>query len=234
MEGALQHPGPDHGLTGTAGIPTVKETISTPEVAAMLRAAADRIRASHKLLTELDSVTGDGDHGTAMLRSMDALEQTMDAMPGAELGEVLTKSGWAVMSAAGGSTGPLLGTFFIGMASGLGEADELDGAAVAAMIRRGVAEMQQHTQAQVGDKTMMDALLPADAALEKHGADTAPGELLALAAEAAAAGAERSKDMRAKFGRARNLGDRVLGHADPGATSMALILAGFAEAVNEA
>lgn len=212
----------------------MKDTINSKEVAAMLRAAAGQIRARHELLTELDSVTGDGDHGTAMLRSMDALEETMDAMPDADMSEILTKSGWAVMSAAGGSTGPLLGTFFIGMGTGLGGATELDGAAVSSMIRRGVAEMQKHTQAQIGDKTMMDALLPADETLEKHGAATPPGDLLKLAADAATAGVEQTKDMLAKFGRARNLGERVLGHADPGATSMALILVGFSEALNEA
>jgi dihydroxyacetone kinase-like protein len=211
----------------------MKDTINPPEVTAMLRAAAGKIRARHQLLTDLDSVTGDGDHGTAMLRAMDALEQTMDAMPEAEIKEVLAKSGWAVMAAAGGSTGPLLGTFLIGMGAGLGEAGQLDGAALSAVIRRGVTEMQKHTQAQIGDKTMMDALLPAVAALAQHGDSTPPGRLLQLAAQAAALGAEQTKDMLAKFGRARNLGDRVLGHADPGATSMALILAGFAEALNE-
>lgn len=220
-------------MIGTAGTPHMKDTINPGQVTAMLRAAIGQIRAHHQLLTDLDSVTGDGDHGTAMLRSMDALEQTMDAMPEAEVKEVLAKSGWAVMSAAGGSTGPLLGTFFIGMGAGLGEAGQLDGAAVSAMIRRGVTEMQRHTQAQIGDKTMMDALLPAVATLEQHGDSTPPGRLLQLAAESAALGAEQTKDMLAKFGRARNLGDRVLGHADPGATSMALILAGCAEALNE-
>jgi dihydroxyacetone kinase-like protein len=211
----------------------MNDTVSTREVAAMLRAAADRIRANHELLTELDSVTGDGDHGTAMLRSVDALEQTMDAMPDAAMSEVLNKVGWAVMSAAGGSTGPLLGTFFIGMGAGLGEAVELDGAAVATMLRRGIGEMRKHTQAGIGDKTMMDALLPADEVFAKHGDECAPAEVLRRAAAAAAAGAEATRDMRAKFGRARNLGDRVLGHADPGATSMSLILAGFAAAAND-
>ncbi|MCF7674878.1 MAG: dihydroxyacetone kinase subunit L [Akkermansiaceae bacterium] len=211
----------------------MKDTVNPSQVTAMLRTAAGQIRARHQLLTDLDSVTGDGDHGTAMLRSMDALEQTMDAMPEAELKEVLAKSGWAVMSAAGGSTGPLLGTFFIGMGASLGEAGQLDGAALSAMIRRGVTEMQKHTQARIGDKTMMDALLPAVATLEQHDESTPPARLLQLAAESAALGAEQTKDMLAKFGRARNLGDRVLGHADPGATSMALILAGFAEALNE-
>lgn len=212
----------------------MKETITSSEVTAMLRGAVEKIRARHELLTELDSITGDGDHGTAMLRSMDALEQTIDAMPDAELKDVLTKSGWAVMSGAGGSTGPLLGTFLIGLGADLGEAGEFDGSAVSAMIRSGVAAMQKHSKAQVGDKTMMDALLPAVETLEQLGDTTPPAELLKLAAESAAAGAEKTKEMLAKFGRARNLGDRVLGHADPGATSMALILAGFSEALNEA
>lgn len=207
----------------------MNDNSSSSAVTAMLRGAAAKIRAHHELLSELDSATGDGDHGTAMLRAMDALEQTLNAGPEAKINQLLTKIGFAIMSAAGGSTGPLLGTFFIGMGEGLGEAAQLDGAAVSAMLRRGVAGMQKHTQAVVGDKTMMDALLPAVEALERHAEATLPGDLLELAAAAAAAGAEQTKEMLAKFGRARNLGARVLGHADPGATSIALILAGFAE-----
>lgn len=207
------------------------ETIPTSDLSAMLRAAVAKIRDNVDLLTQLDSVTGDGDHGTAMLRSMEAVEKAVDEHAEAGTKEVLSKAGWGVMSAAGGSTGPLLGSYLMGMAAGLGDVAELDSPALSAVIRAGISQMHTHSKAQIGDKTMMDALLPAAESLAQNEASAAPGELLELAAKAAAEGTENTKDMLAKFGRARNLGDRVLGHADPGATSMSLMLAGFADAV---
>jgi len=207
----------------------MSDTIPTGDLVAMLRAAVAKIRDNVDLLTRLDSVTGDGDHGTAMSRSMEAVEKAIDEHADAGAKEVLSKAGWGVMSAAGGSTGPLLGSLLMGMASGLGEGEELDSPALSAVVRGGISQMHKHSKAQVGDKTMMDALLPAAEVLEQNEASAAPGELMKLAAEAAAEGAGKTKEMLAKFGRARNLGDRVLGHADPGATSMSLILAGFAE-----
>jgi phosphoenolpyruvate---glycerone phosphotransferase subunit DhaL len=209
----------------------MSNTIPASDLIVMWRAAVARIRANVDLLTKLDSVTGDGDHGTAMLRSMEAIEKAIDEHSEAGVKELLSKAGWGVMSAAGGSTGPLLGSFLVGMGTGLGACAELDGPALSAVICGGIGQMHKHSKAQVGDKTMMDALLPAAEVLQANEASAAPGELMKLAAEAAAEGAERTKGMLAKFGRARNLGERVLGHADPGATSMSLILAGFAEAL---
>ncbi len=210
----------------------MSDTIPTGKLISMLRAAVEEIRSQHKLLTRLDTAIGDGDHGTAMLRSMDAVEKILDAKPDADPKDVFAEIGWGVMSSAGGSIGPLLGSFFIGMGAGLdGDSKELDAPALAAVIQSGVGHVRQHSKAQIGDKTMMDALLPAAEALENNQRTASPAELMKLAAAAASAGAEKTKDMRAKFGRARNLGARVLGHADPGATSMALILTAFSEAL---
>ena len=105
----------------------------------------------------------------------------------------------------------------------------MDCAGVAAVFDAGVTKLQKQSRAQVGDKTMMDAFLPTLAALKS--ADSARGIKAALeqAAQAAATGAEATRSMKAKFGRARNLGDRVLGHADPGAVSVSLIFRGFSE-----
>ncbi len=207
----------------------MKETLGPDEIVAMLRGAAAKIRDGHAILTELDSATGDGDHGAAMLRAMDALEQAVNQNAEAGLKEQLKKAGWAIMSTAGGSTGPLLGSFFTGMSHDLDEPAKFDAPALSALIRNGVSAMHKHSKAQAGDRTMMDALLPAAETLAQHETAKPPAELLQLAASAARTGADRTREMRAKFGRARNLGDRVLGHADPGATSMALILEGFAE-----
>jgi dihydroxyacetone kinase-like protein len=208
----------------------MSDTVPATALVAMLQAAVEKIRGHVDLLTQLDSVTGDGDHGTAMMRSMESVEKAIEEHADAGPKEVLSKAGWGVMSAAGGSTGPLLGSFLMGMAGAVGEGAELDAPALSAVVRGGISQMHKHSKAQVGDKTMMDALLPAAEALEAN-ESAAPCEMLKLAAQAAADGAEKTKEMTAKFGRARNLGDRVLGHADPGATSMSLLLAGFAEGV---
>ncbi|MCP5520580.1 MAG: dihydroxyacetone kinase subunit L [Verrucomicrobiales bacterium] len=212
----------------------MSQTLSANDFIAMLRGAGATIREHAAELTRLDSLTGDGDHGTAMLRAMDAVEQAIAEHADAGPGTMLTKAGWAVMSAAGGSTGPLLGSFLMGMGATLTGNRPFDGPVVAAALRGGINQMHKQSKAQIGDRTMMDALLPAAAAMDAAAPDASPADLLKLAAAAAAAGAAATRGMHAKFGRARNLGDRVLGHADPGATSMALILAGFRDGVSPA
>lgn len=207
------------------------QTLGYPEIGRMLNAAAEQIRQNHEMLSRLDCATGDGDHGTTILRTMEAVAKTVAEQPGADLKQLFSKIAWAVMSCDGGSTGPLLGSFFMGLSEGAAGQTQLDVTAVAAMFEAGVVKMQKQSRAQIGDKTMMDAFLPAIAAL-KAAAPT--GDLkaaLSQAAAAAAQGAEATKTMRAKFGRARNLGDRVLGHPDPGAVSVSLLFKGFSEAV---
>lgn len=208
----------------------MNQTITAAQIVDMLRSMAGKIRTEEPLLTKLDSVTGDGDHGTAMLRSAEAIEKEIDANPDAALDDLFTKIAWAIMSNAGGSTGPLLGSLFMGFSEGAGDAKQFDGAALADLLLAGIHKMHAQSKANVGDRTMMDALLPAAEALQAN-REAAPAQLLAKAADAADAGAEATKDMRAKFGRARNLGDRVLGHIDPGAKSMAVTFAAFAEAI---
>ena len=134
------------------------------------------------------------------------------------------------MGVDGGATGPLLGSFLMGLGNGLGEQDAIDCPTLAAMFEAGLAGVRRQSKAQIGDKTMMDALLPAvDAIRQAADAGKSIKETLQKAAEAAENGAVSTKDFRAKFGRAKNLGDRTIGHQDPGATSMALIFQGFFE-----
>jgi len=207
------------------------QTIGSNIIVRMIEVAAGKIRAAEKELSTLDSATGDGDHGMTICRVMDAAEAAAKGDTSGKITELLNKVGWDVMSVDGGSTSPLLGSFFIGLSEGAGSAAELDAVAVAAMFEAGVAGLRQQTKAQPGDKTMIDALVPAVDALRaaaNSGADVSSA--LQQAAEAASRGAQATKDMTAKFGRARNLGDRTLGHADPGATSISYIFAGFAEA----
>jgi dihydroxyacetone kinase-like protein len=197
----------------------------------MLRAATAQIRAHHEMLSKLDSAVGDGDHGATILRAMEAATKAASESASADLKSLLSSVAWAVMSCDGGSTGPLLGSFFLGMGETAAGKTELDGPGLAAAFEGGLAKMQRQSRAQVGDKTMMDAFFPALAALKS--ADPAKGIQGALdqAAEAAARGAEATKTMRARFGRARNLGDRVIGHLDPGAVSISLILKGFSQGI---
>jgi dihydroxyacetone kinase-like protein len=207
------------------------DTISYPQVCQMLQSAVGQIRANHELLSQLDAAVGDGDHGTTILRTMEAVAKAIADHPGTDLAELLGKIAWAVMDCDGGSTGPLLGSLFMGMSEAAGGKTELDCAAVVALFDGGIRKLAKQSRAVVGDKTMMDAFLPALDAL--HAAAPA-GDLRAAlrqAAAAAAAGAAATKDFRAKFGRARNLGDRVIGHVDPGAVSASLILKGCSEAL---
>ncbi len=202
----------------------------------MIRRAASEIRAAVDELSRLDSATGDGDHGSAMLRSMAAAEKAVaETGQAASPKDLLFQAGWAVMSEAGGATGPLLGSLLMGLSEGFGDRTQLDAPGTAAAFEAALASVRKQTKAQPGDKTMMDALIPAVTAM-RQAADagaTIPAAL-AKAAEAAAKGAESTKAMQARFGRARNLGERSIGSIDAGAKSMSILLAAFAAALAKA
>lgn len=199
----------------------------------MLRGASAEIRANHELLGRLDSVGGDGDHGTTMVRAMARLEQAADAAGGG-LKALLNDVGWGILGVDGGATGPLLGMLFMSMAEAAGDAEGLDTPALAGLFEAGLAGVRAQTKAQPGDKTMLDALIPAVGALRAAadgGAEVA--EALHLAAEAARAGAEATAALQARFGRARNIKEQSIGTQDPGATSVSLIFKGFSKGVEE-
>lgn len=195
----------------------------------MLLGAVEQIRANHEHLSRLDSAVGDGDHGTTILRAMEAVEKIVRENPGPDLHSMFSNIAWAVMSCDGGSTGPLLGSFFMGLSEAAAGKSNVDTIALASLVESGVSKMQKQTRAKVGDKTMMDAFLPALEALRSSAAGNDACAALQAAAQAAAQGAEATKNMRAKFGRAKNLGDRVLGHPDPGAVSISLIFKGLSD-----
>jgi dihydroxyacetone kinase-like protein len=207
------------------------ETISYPQVCQMLQSAIGQIRANHEMLSRLDAAVGDGDHGTTILRTMEAVAGTIAENGGGDLAELLAKAAWNVMDCDGGSTGPLLGSLFAGMGEAVAGRSELDCNAVIAMFEGGIRKVAKQSRAAIGDKTMMDAFLPALDALQAAAPSGSIRTALQQAAAAAAAGAEATKPYRAKFGRARNLGERVVGHADPGAVSVSLLFKGFSEAL---
>jgi dihydroxyacetone kinase-like protein len=136
------------------------------------------------------------------------------------------------MGVDGGATGPLFGMLFMGMSDAVEGKEALESPDVAAAFEAGLASVQKQTKARVGDKTLIDALVPAVAALRAAADDGAdPATALEAAAQAAAQGAESTKDLQARFGRARNIGEASKGYADPGATSVSLVFRGFAEAL---
>lgn len=204
----------------------MSDTLNKQVLTAMIDAAVKTIEENFDLLSQLDSATGDGDHGVAIRKTITAAQTAIQSNDG-PLKDVVTAVGWGVMSEGAGSAGPLLGAFFMGMADGC-TSDELDAAQTAAAFEAALAGMQQHSKAEVGDKTMMDAVIPAIGAM-KGGTDIPT--MFRAAADAAVAGAEASIDMVAKFGRARNLGERSKGHMDAGAKSLSLIFTAFADAV---
>jgi dihydroxyacetone kinase-like protein len=206
-------------------------TIAYPQVCQMLQSAVGQIRANHEMLSRLDAAVGDGDHGTTILRTMEAVAKAISANNDSNLTALLATIAWDVMNCDGGSTGPLLGSFFMGMSDAVAGQTDLDCAALVAMFEGGIRKLAKQSRAGVGDKTMMDAFLPALDALHAATPSGCIRTALQQAAEAAATGAEATQQFRAKFGRARNLGDRVIGHTDPGAVSVSLLFKGFSEAL---
>jgi len=210
----------------------VTNAIASSEMGAMLRGAAARVRDNHELLGKLDSVGGDGDHGTTMLRAMANLEKAVDAASGKDLKSLLYDVGWAVLGVDGGATGPLLGMFFMGMSEAAGGKESFDAHGLAAAFAAGRASVGAQTKARPGDKTMVDALVPAVEAAQaaaESGADIL--SVLQRAADAAAEGAASTKDMQARFGRARNIKELSIGTPDAGATSVSFIFAGFLKGI---
>jgi dihydroxyacetone kinase-like protein len=195
----------------------------------MVAKALAAVQAHKDELSALDGATGDGDHGIAICEAMAA---ALDAAnPDAEFKVMLTDMGFGIMMKTSGSISTLLGALFLGMADAA-TGEELDAAQVTTMFKSGLANVRQQTKADIGDKTMMDALIPAVEALEHHQAEGL-ADMMAKAAVAADEGRANTANMVAKFGRARNLGDRVIGHTDAGATSMTYLFQAFADVLAE-
>lgn len=201
----------------------------------MLRTAAERIKENRSHLSELDSATGDGDHGTAVSKVADAMTSTIEKDDRGDVKKLLKDVAWAAMSTDAGSTSPLYGSFFLGISEGTPADGPIDCAAYATMLESGVAKLRKNTRAEPGNKTMLDALLPAVDAVRAAANDGKNLEqALADGAGAAVDGAEATKEMKATFGRARNIGERSIGHVDPGAASMSILFTGLKEGLHNA
>ncbi|MEC3998759.1 dihydroxyacetone kinase subunit DhaL [Actinacidiphila sp. DG2A-62] len=207
--------------------------------AALLRrwlgAAAEAVDREAARLTELDSPIGDADHGTNMRRGFLAARTAVEQEPPDTPGAVLVATGRQLISTVGGASGPLYGTLLRRAGKELGDESAVSAARLRDALKAGVDAVAQLGGAAAGDKTMLDALLPAvDAFTGALDAGGSAAESLAAAAAAAAEGAEATIPLRARKGRASYLGERSVGHQDPGATSAALLLTVLADTVREA
>ena len=202
--------------------------IGLKELSNIILGAVDAIHQNHEQLSQLDTVVGDGDHGITMLRAMNNARTAVDNYNGSDLKGLLSDVGWGLLSVDGGATGPLFGSFFMGMSEALTDQKTVDGPLLASAFEAGLAQLSKQTTAKPGDKTMIDAVVPAVKAIrEAADAGDPPLEMLAKGCTAALQGAIATKQYRAKFGRAKNQGDRTIGAQDPGATSAAFILQGM-------
>ena len=199
----------------------------TSRLFGMFDALAEVMAEQKDHLCALDGEIGDGDHGIAMALSFAAIRDALADLDkeGVDATTVFNTAAKAFLNAVGGSTGPLYATAFMRAGAALKgkvPVGDEDVAGVIAAMAKGIAD---RGKASIGDKTMLDAWLPAaEAAVEAVAAGAALGDALTTAAEAADAGAQATREMTAKMGRAARLGDRSVGHIDPGAASAAMIV----------
>jgi len=201
------------------------------QLTAWVREYARVIGENAQFLTDLDAAIGDADHGINMDRGMTAVLAALDEATPADMSALCKQVGMTLVKSVGGASGPLYGTFFLRMAGALGADENVDAADFAKALRAGVEGVVQRGRAEAGDETMFDALAPALDALDSA---LASGGDLAVALADATVAAEKGRDatesMVARKGRASYLGQRSVGHVDPGATSAAMLIAAAASA----
>ena len=198
------------------------------ELAQRLKHACTSVLAAEDELTDIDSRFGDADHGLTMNKIAGAISDAVDQSEGG-IQSMLDDAAMAVMTLNGGSAVPLWNTWLDGMQENAPEGDEIDIAGLQAAFSRALEALTEISGAKMGDKTMMDALIPASLAIASYQGDD-ENELFASAARAAAQGAEDSKQFVSKFGRARSYGAQTIGTPDAGAMSMSYFFQGLAQA----
>jgi dihydroxyacetone kinase-like protein len=197
-------------------------------------AAAAAMRENATLLTALDSAIGDGDHGTNMTRGFDAAQGTVDEIAALDTGPALQKLGMTLVSQVGGASGPLYGSLFMAMGKTMADG-EITSTRVVEALGEGIEMVKRRGKAHAGEKTMLDVLIPVHAALQEGlEAGAAAADLAARARVAAEGARDATQDMKATKGRAAYLGDRSVGHVDPGAQSAYLLIDAFAKVVEGA
>ncbi len=196
------------------------------EFALRLKHACDKVTAAEDMLTEIDSKFGDADHGLTMAKIAGAIAQAVEEAEGG-IQSMLDDAAMAVMVLNGGSAVPLWNTWLDGLQEAAPEGDEVSTGELQTMFAHALEALSDISGAKVGDKTMMDALIPASQAIAAYSGDEEG--LFAAAAQAAQDGAEESKKFVSKFGRAKSYGEKTIGTPDAGAVSMACFFQGLAE-----
>lgn len=197
------------------------------ELAARLTNACAQVTAAEPMLTEIDSRFGDADHGLTMSKIAGAIAQAVEESEDG-IQAMLDDAAMAVMVLNGGSAVPLWNTWLDGLQEAAPAGDEVDVAGLKAMFARALEALNEMSGAKVGDKTMMDALIPASEAIAAY-EGSSEAELFTVAAQAAHQGMEDSKGYVAKFGRAKSYGEQTIGTPDAGAASMSIFFQGLAQ-----
>ena len=192
--------------------------MKTEFLRAAIARAAETMRAHNQELTELDQAIGDGDHGTNMQRGFDAIEASAEEISALDLGAALQKAGMTLVTTVGGASGPLYGSLLMSMGKAA-SSEPTDRASFAAVFSEGVDAVKRRGKSDVGAKTMLDVLVPVLEVLRSN-----DGDAVTVARNAADEGLESTRNMLATKGRASFLGERSVGHLDPGARSSALLV----------
>ncbi|MCF5667622.1 dihydroxyacetone kinase subunit DhaL [Pseudomonas marginalis] len=209
----------------------MSQHFSTRDGSAIVADLVSVIVANREYLSEVDGAIGDGDHGINMAKGFAHCGRTIEGRQ-LTLAEALDELTLSLMEGIGGSMGPLYGSLFIGMADEVRYSDNIDAARFAQLLRGGLTSLQDITEAGVGDKCLMDTLIPAVEAFEQAQASGASfSDALESMKRAASQGRDSTKDLVAKIGRASRLGERSLGVLDAGAVSCCLILTRLADSI---
>jgi dihydroxyacetone kinase-like protein len=204
----------------------MNDTVSTAALAEWMRSFARLVAENKAALTDLDAAIGDADHGENMDRGMRAAVAALDDSTPATASALFNKVGMTLVSTVGGASGPLFGTLFLRIGASLGDTTEVSLSQLGGALHAGLDGVVARGKAEPGDKTMFDALAPAVDALETAAANGVDKtDALKLALVAAERGRDATTPMLARKGRASYLGERSVGHQDPGATTIALLMA---------
>ena len=215
-----------------------KDSISKNDLLQMVERIYKTIDAMKEDLSKLDTEIGDGDHGFSMATGFKSFYARLDEYAQLDIGPILKKGGFDLIKNVGGAAGAVFGTFFIGQSAyydgNLQGKDPLDLQDITNMFAHALEQVKNRGHAKPGDKTMVDALEPAVESLKASAAQSQGlAEAFKLAAEKADEGAEKTKEMVATHGRAKNLGERSIGFMDPGSKTMAVIINVIAEYLAE-
>lgn len=194
---------------------------------------SDKVMENKMLLNDLDTAIGDGDHGINMARGFSQVKEKLETLENEDISSILNNVAMTLISVVGGASGPLYGTAFMKMAALVKGKDEINSEDFLDMLKASIEGIKMRGKAERGEKTMLDALIPACEAYETAlNSDLSCTQAFIQICAGANDGVEYTKTIKATKGRASYLGDRSLGHADPGATSTALILEAILEVLS--